>query len=61
MFQERFGESTHLFERGVIWYAQTHVKRYTISPHPINIVALAGNALFILLHWFQTHLWYDAL
>ncbi len=50
-----------LFCWGVIWYAQTHVRKYTTSLHPINVIALAGNALFILLHWFQTHLWYDGL
>lgn len=46
---------------GIIWYAQTHVKKYTTSLHPINVVALGVNALFILLHFVQTHIWYDAL
>lgn len=46
---------------GIIWYAQTHVKKYTTTLHPINFVALGVNALFILLHFVQTHLWYDAL
>ncbi|HET8845009.1 MAG TPA: hypothetical protein VFN35_26280 [Ktedonobacteraceae bacterium] len=50
-----------LFCWGVIWYAQTHVKKYTTTLHAINKVALLGNALFILLHWLQTHLWYDGL
>lgn len=46
---------------GIIWYAQTHVKKYTTGLHRINIIALAVNAGFILLHFVQTHIWYDAL
>lgn len=46
---------------GIIWYAQTHVKKYTTGLHPVNIAALGVNALFILLHFMQTHIWYDAL
>lgn len=45
----------------IIWYAQTHVKKYTTTLHPINFVALGVNALFIGLHFVQTHIWYDAL
>lgn len=45
----------------IIWYAQTHVKKYTTGLHPINYVALGVNALFIFLHFVQTHIWYDAL
>lgn len=44
-----------------IWYAQTHVRRYTGGLHRINIIALALNAGFILLHFVQTHIWYDGL
>ena len=46
---------------GLIWYAQTHVKKYTTGLHRINIITLGVNALFILLHFVQTHLWYDGL
>jgi hypothetical protein len=46
---------------GLIFYAQTRVKKYTPGLHPINVIALAGNALFILLHFAQTHLWYGGL
>lgn len=46
---------------GIIWYAQTHVKKYTTGLHTINKVALGVNALFIVLHLAQTHLWYDGL
>ena len=46
---------------GIIWYAQTHVKKYTTGLHRVNVVALAVNAVFILLHFVQTHIWYDAL
>lgn len=46
---------------GLIWYAQTHVKKYTSGLHPINMVALGVNAFFILLHFVQTHIWYDGL
>ena len=46
---------------GLIFYAQTRVKRYTTGLHPVNIAALAANAIFILLHFAQTHIWYDGL
>ncbi|HZS76217.1 MAG TPA: hypothetical protein VFA41_06335 [Ktedonobacteraceae bacterium] len=46
---------------GTIWYAQTHVKKYTTGLHRINIIALGMNAFFILLHFVQTHIWYDGL
>jgi hypothetical protein len=46
---------------GLIYYAQTRVKRYVAGLHPVNIVALGVNALFILLHFVQTHVWYDGL
>lgn len=44
-----------------IYYAQTRVQRYTGGLHPINVLALGVNALFVLLHLLQTHLWYDGL
>lgn len=45
----------------LIYYAQTRVKRYTTGLHPVNIVALALNGLFIVLHFVQSHIWYDGL
>ena len=45
----------------LIYYAQRRVKRYTSGLHHINVIALAGNAFFILLHFIQTHIWYDGL
>jgi hypothetical protein len=46
---------------GLIYYAQTRVKRYTSGLHGVNIAALAANVFFILLHFVQTHIWYDGL
>ena len=46
---------------GLIWYAQTHVKKYTAGLHRVNVIALAANAFFIGLHFVQTHIWYDGL
>lgn len=46
---------------GLIYYAQTRKTKYTTGLHPVNIAALAINAGFILLHFVQTHLWYDGL
>jgi hypothetical protein len=46
---------------GLIFYAQTRVKRYVAGLHPVNVVALAVNAGFIGLHFVQTHIWYDGL
>src|SRR5512136_898515 len=45
----------------LIYYAQTRVKRYVAGLHPVNIVALGANALFIVLHLVQTQVWYDGL
>lgn len=45
----------------LIFYAQTRVKTYTKGLHPINILALGANVFFILLHFVQTHVWYDGL
>ncbi len=49
------------FNWGLIYYAQSRPHRYTTRLHPVNIVALGANALFIVLHYVQTHLWYDGL
>lgn len=46
---------------GIIYYAQTRVRRYTGGLHRINLVALGVSALFVMLHLLQTHLWYDGL
>lgn len=45
----------------LIFYAQRNVKTYTKGLHPINAWALGVNAFFILLHFIQTHIWYDGL
>ena len=50
-----------LFMWGTILYAQRNPKPYIAGLHPINVVALFGNALFIFLHFVQTQLWYDGL
>lgn len=50
-----------LFAWGVIYYAQTRVRKYVPGLQGVNVLALAGNAFFILLHFVQTHLWYDGL
>lgn len=45
----------------LIYYAQTQVRKYTTGLHPVNYWALGVNAFFILLHFVQTHIWYDGL
>jgi len=44
-----------------IYYAQTRVKRYQSGLQRINVIALAINAFFIVLHLVQTQIWYDGL
>jgi hypothetical protein len=46
---------------GLIFYAQKYVRRYSTGLKPINLVALSATALFIVLHFIQTHIWYDGL
>ncbi len=46
---------------GLIYYAQTRSLKYTTQLHKINFAALGVNALFIGLHFLQTHLLYDGL
>ncbi len=46
---------------GLIYYAQTRVKKYDTKLHLVNYAALAVNGFFILLRILQTHLWYDGL
>ena len=45
----------------LIFYAQKHVNQYINGIHKINLVALAVNAFFIILHLLQTQIWYDGL
>jgi len=45
----------------LIYYAQKNVKRYTSGLHKVNLLALGANAFFILIHFVQTHIWYDGL
>lgn len=44
---------------GLIYYGQHQKLKYTKGLHPVNIMALGANAVFVLLHLFQTHVWYD--
>lgn len=46
---------------GLIYYAQKHAYKYTSGLHKLNLIALAMNGIFILLHFIQTHIWYDGL
>ncbi|MCA0458729.1 MAG: hypothetical protein LCI00_32545 [Chloroflexi bacterium] len=46
---------------GLIWYAQRRVTKYTAGLHGVNVAALGVNALFVVLHFVQTHIWYDGL
>lgn len=45
----------------MIYYAQTRIRKYTPGLHPINVLALGVNALFVVLHLVQTHVFYDGL
>lgn len=45
----------------VIYVAQKERPKYTRGLHRINVIALAVNAVFIVLHLFQTMIWYDGL
>jgi len=46
---------------GLIYYAQKNSYKYSTGLHKLNIIALAMNAFFILLHLVQTQIWYDGL
>ena len=50
-----------LFLWGLIYYGQKNIHTYAKGLHSLNVVALAGNALFAGLHLLQTQLWYDGL
>lgn len=45
----------------LIWYAQNKIGSYSSGLHKVNLWALVANAFFILLHFVQTHIWYDGL
>lgn len=45
----------------LIYRAQTGRLRYESRLHPINVLTLAANAGFVLLHFIQTQVWYDGL
>lgn len=46
---------------GLIFYAQKHRPKYTTGLHKVNLLALGVNAVFITLHFAQTHFLYDGL
>lgn len=46
---------------GIIWYSQRNKAKYTTGLNNFNYWALGLNAVFILLHVLQTHIWYDGL
>jgi hypothetical protein len=46
---------------GLIYYAQTRVRKYADGLHKINYLALGLNAFFILLHFAQTQFFYDGI
>ena len=46
---------------GLIYYAQTKVRKYATGLNPVNLWALGVNAIFIVLHLIQTHIWYDGI
>lgn len=45
----------------LIWKAQHSKLQWTDHAKPINLVAFAVTAIFILLHLVQTHFWYDGI
>jgi hypothetical protein len=45
----------------LIYYGQRRIRKYTTGLYPVNVAALALNAFFIVLHFVQTHIWYDGL
>jgi hypothetical protein len=55
----------YLGHQVTLWWliatAQGRGLKYTTGLHRVNYWALAANAFFILLHFVQTHIWYDGL
>ena len=45
----------------LIWRSQSQDRVYSSSLSRSNILALAANAVFIMLHFIQTHVFYDGL
>lgn len=45
----------------LIWKAQKYGLKYTNGLQRINVIALAGNAFFVVWHLLQTMIWYDGL
>ena len=45
----------------LIYVAQKRNLRHIGGLHRINVLALGVNAFFILVHFVQTHIWYDGL
>ncbi len=45
----------------LIYYAQTKVKKYATGLNPVNLWAMGVNVVFIVLHFIQTHIWYDGI
>ncbi len=44
-----------------IWYAREHHKTYVDTLRPVNLWALGINAVFVVLHYVQTAVFYDAI
>ena len=55
----------YLLHQAAIWLliyrAQAGRLKYSATLHPINLLALTVNAVFVLLHLAQTQVWYDGL
>ena len=46
---------------GLIAWAQSRRLSYTRALHPVNIIAISFNLLFVMLHIWQTRVFYDGL
>ena len=46
---------------GLIYAAQKRGERTSSGLHSVNWISLGANAFFIVLHFAQTHIWYDGL
>ena len=46
---------------GLIAWAQSRRLGYTRALHPVNIIAIGFNLLFVMLHIWQTRVFYDGL
>lgn len=55
----------YLLHQVTIWYliykAQSSNLTYSKGLHRVNVLALGANAFFVVLHLFQTAIWYDGL